>query len=904
MNTSKIILSFLFSGLFSLTVFAQTTTFTASSGDWSNASNWSNGVPTSSVDAIIGLDNSCNVDLSNAICRSLTLNGGNGNTLITIPSGKSLTVVNSASISAPTTGNRINRIYVDGSFTAASVTMSNTSNNNRDCVFEIAAGTATISGNITMNGSAQRNSITFSSSGTLQIAGTITGGTITSNSNGTVHFNHAGNQSIPGYTYHNVSISGIGTKSLSGALVVNNLTNTSSLSIGSNTLTINGSISGSGTISGSSTSSMVINATNSLNLNQSSSSTRTLQNLTFNASSGTLTIANPVEIVGTLTPTAGTILSNGNITIVSNGSVEGRIGVTGAGASVSGNVVVQKFIPSGNRRWLHIGSPIQNFTWNQLIDDILISGPGAGGFDVNGSNFPSAFIYEEDYDGDCGPNGWEFPTNVSNSVPVSRGIKIFFRGDRNPDRLNFNGPAPNAVTLDFVGVVNSGSINMPVTYTNHGVDNWDGWNFIPNPYPSPIDWNAPSGWTRNRMGNTIYVWNAAAGTYATWNGNSGTNGMSNGRIAMGQGFWVKANQGGGNPTLTMNENVKVGTATPGFFKTDEAITSTFRLRMVQDSIVFDDVVFNFDAAFDRSYQRETGDALKLVNSSINIWSVSSDNENLVINNYPTPQTTDTVVLGMTSSTGGIFTLQFSTDSIPSNILVYLIDEFRGRVIDVRKEKSWRVLINADPKSYAIGRLKLVFSNIGNTVWSASANAESALKQTRINWNSNQEVYTTKYEVQHSTDSIQFNTIHTVLLNDTLLLNPTSYSFLHLDPAYGVNYYRVARYGVKGSIEYSQVQKVQFTAAPTGSANLESEIYRIFPVPAVNELHITTFDTKQVQSIDQVNIMTISGQEVTGYTYTQNKNTITLNIYGLPAGNYIINLINRDGKVSNIKFIKK
>jgi hypothetical protein len=723
--------------------------------------------------------------------------------------------------------------------------MNNSANNNRDCELNLGGGSATVNGNIVMNGTGVRNAINFSGTATLNISGSITGGTIAAGT-GTINFNNAGAQTISAaYTYNNLIISGSGMKSLGGSEVINNLTiSASTFSIGANTLTINGALSGPGTLRGSATSSLTLNSAGTLQMDQSSASTRTLQNLTFNASGGTLTISSPLEIVGTLSPTAGTILSNGNITIVSTASSEGRIGVTGAGAAVSGNVTVQKFIPAGIRRWLHIGSPVQNFTWNQLLDDILISGPGVGGFDVNGSNYPSAFTYEENYVGDCGPNGWEYPSNVSNSVPVSRAMKIFFRGDRNPDRLSFSGPAPNAVTIDFVGAVNAGSINMPISYTNHGNDTWDGWNFIPNPYPSAIDWNSASGWTRNRVGGTIYVWNAAAGTYATWNGNSGTNGMTNGRIAMGQGFWVKANQGGGTPTLTMNENVKVGTATTGFFKNGGEPLQSFRISMIQDRLVFDDVVFNFDQSFDRAYQKETGDALKLQNSSINIWSVSSDNENLVINNYPLPQATDTILLGMTSSTGGIYTLNFSTDSIPANILVYLIDEFRGRVIDVCKEKSWRVLINADPKSYEMGRLKLVFSNAGTIQWSSLAKAEQGLMQTRVDWSSNMELYTFRYEVQHSTDSVQWNTIHLVSLNDTLLLHSTSYSFLHQNPVKGVNHYRIIRYAMKGDSIFSPVHSVYFHAEATSVHLPTAADYHLYPVPAVRELHLSLNNQKK------------------------------------------------------------
>ncbi|MBP7262308.1 MAG: hypothetical protein KBB37_13570 [Bacteroidia bacterium] len=456
MNTVKVILFVLFFTVTAAFVSAQTT-FTANTGNWNVPGNWSNGIPDANTDAIIQNGRNCTVNIANAVCRSLTISGGNSNSGLTISLGNSLAVTNATTIEAPSSGNKLKSVVVAGTFSTGSFVMNSTSNNNRDCALEISGGTATVTGNISMAGTAERNAINFTNGGTLKVAGTMSGGTIVSGT-GTVEFNSSGSQSIPAYTYNNIIISGSGTKSLSGALSVNGLNiSAGDLSIGANTLTVNGTISGSGTITGSSASSMVVTAANSLSMTQSSSLTRTLNNLTFNAA-GTLTIANPLEITGALTPTAGTISSGGNITLVSTASAEARVATAGVGASVTGNVVVQKYIPAGNgRRWLHLGAPIQNFTWSQLIDDILISGPGAGGFDVNGSNYPSAYTYEEYYTGDCGPNGWEFPTAVSNSPASNHGLKVFFRGDRNPSRLSYNGPAPNAVTLDFIGQINAGT---------------------------------------------------------------------------------------------------------------------------------------------------------------------------------------------------------------------------------------------------------------------------------------------------------------------------------------------------------------------------------------------------------------------------------------------------------------
>jgi hypothetical protein len=769
--------------------------------------------------------------------------------------------------------------------------------------FDASAGTVTVdiqSGGslITSNSSGINGSMpganttrTLSSGANYEFRGAVTGTFTTTPTANTVN---------------NLTVNNGSGLTLSQAFTVaGTLTFTSgALTLNGTTLGINGSISGTSNFVGSSTSSISVGGTGSIgsniNMSQSSSSTRTLLDFTLNRASQTITLGAALEVVGTVTVTAGTLASAGNLTLISTASGDAR--VAQSAGSITGNVTVQKYLPAGSsRRWLHMGSPINGFTWNQLIDDILISGPGAGGFDVNGSGFPSAYYYTESVAGDCGPNGWNFPANVSNSVPNNRGIKFFFRGDRDPGRLIWNNVLGMvAVTLDFTGTLNQGTQAMGITYTNNGNSSWDGWNFVPNPYPSAIDWNAASGWTKTNVSGTIYVWNAQSGTYATWNGASGTNGMTNGRISMGQGFWVKATTT--SPTLTMTEAVKVGTATSGFFKSNSGNPNTFRITMVQDSVVWDDAVFNFDNSFDRSYQRETGDALKLVNSSINLWSVSSDNENLVINNYPSPQQTDTVVLGMTSSNGGIFTLKFSTDSVPSDILIFLIDEYRNRVIDVRKEKEWKVLINADTQSYALGRLKLVFMNVSDVENLFTATTINNQLKTALTWSSTKEVYTSKYELYHSTDSIHFSRIHSIDLDETLKMDKSDYSFIHNNPLIGKNIYQINKYNNKGEVVYSDVEEVLFDDVTLSLVKPKESNWILYPVPVNSTLYLMR---ERLSSSDVVSakIYNSIGQEISIAKPVYDSGTLQFNVADLKKGNYILNIISVDGKRASLMFQK-
>ena len=82
---------------------------------------------------------------------------------------------------------------------------------------------------------------TFTGAGTLNVGGNMSGGTFTA-STGTVNYNGSGAQNVAAYTYNNLTISGGNTKTMQGAVTVNNILDLSngnlSLGSGANNLTI------------------------------------------------------------------------------------------------------------------------------------------------------------------------------------------------------------------------------------------------------------------------------------------------------------------------------------------------------------------------------------------------------------------------------------------------------------------------------------------------------------------------------------------------------------------------------------------------------------------------------------------------------------------------------------------
>jgi fibronectin-binding autotransporter adhesin len=505
-----------------------------------------------------------------------------------------------------------------------------------------------------------------------------------------------------------------------GSLIVNGVLTltTGELQINGQTLNLNGTIApaGTGTIKGAAGSSLTIGGSSGgsfgiLRMSATSPNNR-VQNFTLNrtgVSGGVETGSNGLEVTSTVTLTNGTLTTGGNLTLISSDLTNtARIAKIESTAGISGNVIVQRFIPAGTaRRYEFWGSPVSNFTLAQLFDDIHITGPGGStnGFDDNESGNPSVYTYTESVSGPSA-NGWVNPASINTAITSGAGMRIFYRGNRSQGiaLLEDNPPAPQATVLDYVGTVNTGTISLPVSCSN-GCGTNDGWNLVANPYPSPIDWNAASGWTKTNVSSSISIYNPAVNAYAAWDGAVGVNGGSR-YIPIGQSYYLKAT--GGSPALSMNEDVKVSNL-PGTQMFKQETLKYIRIRMIKDSSNIDETVIKFDAKATKDYN-EMEDASKLFNAVINISSLDG-NVPLVINNFPDIQKKDSIKLNIYANQPGSFTFHFSEFyNMPPQVAVYLKDAYTHTTIDVSESRIFNFAVTQDSLSQGRERFSLLFVN--------------------------------------------------------------------------------------------------------------------------------------------------------------------------------------------------
>jgi len=201
--------------------------------------------------------------------------------------------------------------------------------------------------NLTIGGARTTNNIVFASSGTIGVAGTFsysatyTTGSLSTN-NSTINFNGSG-QTIPAFTYNNLTNTSSGTSTLGGTVTVSgNLNNASgTLACSSYTLNIAGNFTNSGTFTA---------GTGTVNFNGTTGSGGSVQTVTSGLTFNNLTISNSnVTIPALLTVnglfktdpgTGNTLLQPVNTTITASGGLtvnSGTFSIAGTTSTLASN---------------------------------------------------------------------------------------------------------------------------------------------------------------------------------------------------------------------------------------------------------------------------------------------------------------------------------------------------------------------------------------------------------------------------------------------------------------------------------------------------------------------------------------------------------------------------------------
>lgn len=550
-------------------------------------------------------------------------------------------------------------------------------------------GVVTVSGDLNLTSSLIMNNAAAGSS--LSLNGTATGtGSLLTRTNsklvisgsgafGTLNF---GNATI-NKTLSSLSINrtGAGNIDLGTDLTITGATvlREGNLNINGNKLSFNGAItfSSTSTIGGSQTSSLSIGGSgvinNSLLLDQTSATTLAMDEIFMSRASRTLTLGNPVEIWGNITPSVGTIAAgSGNLTIKSDASNKGRIGPISGTGFFTGNPTVEVFRPALNTDWINLCTGGVNgntfASWEAVFPMACSTCPsGTGGTGITAS----VYSYDETLAAGNSANSAAYIDidsfgGYTSTMDSKKGYYVFV-GTSSP------GTVGSALTIPLTGAVNTKNSSGNITITKTGSDPVeDGWNLISNPYPSALTASAViATMGANINAASLQSYDPATGGYVMYSGSA--------TIPMGQAFFVQSVVG--SAAITPSETWKVttndNTAISKMASNSSFYFDDFLLNLTSNIVptpFFTQAYFTFGNGYTTNY--ESGDCLSFEGTYTTTPRIAAylNNKTLVRTAYPSLNGLTTIPVIVKTGYAGVYSINpVNLNKIPSGACVTLFD---------------------------------------------------------------------------------------------------------------------------------------------------------------------------------------------------------------------------------------
>ena len=640
------------------------------------------------------------------------------------------------------------------------------------------------------------------------------------------------------------------------------------------------------------------------------------QNVVFSGT-GTTSITSTASVAKNMDVVSSVVINtNNNLTLLSGPTGTAQIGPLTNGADVVGDVCWLRYIPGGpsNRRWRFLSNPVLNVTFRWWQNDIFITGPGTGGvpcawnttsttsmsqnsngFDQNQSLVNSCFTWNET------SNSWQTIPSAFNTINPLKAYRTFVRGDRNIEGclLMTNMPdSVSGVTLHSCGPIVKYTQTAPLTYTP-GIGN--GWNYVSNPYPCSVDW-WNSSWVASRSSSivpTLYIWVPEKNQYATWSPLAGgINGGTN-IIGTGQSFFIKTNAA---TNLVFEETYKVDSGQIGFFGKTGTNTVSNNLKMkLTSNTTADEALVYINSNASLNYE-ETYDAYKMGFTTGSIASSTKLNASkLVFNAIGIVRTMDTINLNTyLASASTNYTLDFSgANTFDPQYLILLRDKYLSVITNLMVNRVYTFSTNSSVSgSFDQNRFELIILNSSALpVTLSDFNAEKQTdKSVLVKWSTASESNNSHFIVEHSLDAVNFKPLEVVkgAGNSNSLKN---YSYSHMNPSVGMNYYRLTQVDFNNNKHESFIVAVNFTEEKPGTVSL-------FPVPVSNTLNVN-FNNSDYSGNVVVKIYDIVGREMMTQQISVNSNNPVygIDVSTLNSGSYIISISSNKSQEQKIKFVK-
>ena len=642
-----------------------------------------------------------------------------------------------------------------------------------------------------------------------------------------------------------------------------------------------------------------------------------IKNLTTNNAAG-VTLNGALRLTGVLTPSAGILETNGNLTLTSSATSTANVATMPSGASVRGNVKVERFLQGGAinkyRTYRMLSSPVydnsasfinsnvegnRSAKFSQLIDDIIVSNPNAatGGFDVTHNNQASAWTYA---------SGFSTISNINTAVNAGKGMYVFFRGNRDnfTEKTNLPFANPENTVIDFDGVLNQQDITVSLP---------NGTSFLGNPYASTIDWDSTNwGTDKVNVGNGVWIWRPDTKSYATYSGGIGVNGGSR-YIASGQSFFVRT-AAAGTGSIKFKESIKASTqqspillmSTPtqsrinfsdGMGIGDEALNappSLLRISMKPLATYGEDeTVVVFKPGSSAEFSEE--DALHIDGEVVNIATLVGTKK-LAINFHSPLEQSTTIQLHVNAAATGSYLFRFNLDEYHDYHSLVLRDHYLNQDIPVTSGLIYSFDVDKN-KTASFGANRFSLSTNTPAVLPISLTHFTANKQNNgvlLSWKTMSETNVKDFQIHKAGDDGSY-----VKLGEVAAKGSGEYTFFDSQPYVGLNYYKLMLTDLNGSENEAGVLSVLYALNGT-------KALKIYPNPVGERFTIKLANLPVGQFT--VELLDVAGHRLMSIDTSEKQlaQGYGIDVNHLNAGVFFVKVTSRgSGKIINIeKVIKK
>jgi hypothetical protein len=677
--------------------------------------------------------------------NTLTLSGTattltNGGTITT-----SATTAFTDSRTTKTFGGTVNYGLATGGQTIASgsystLTLSNTSGTNT------ANGAITVANAFTIPASTTLDMSTFgitcsstlTNSGTLKTSSTANPpfSTTSTSVGGTVQLAvSTGGQSIPSFTYNNLTLSNSsGNQTLNGDIKIQGtltITSGGKLKLNGYSIRAVNAFSGTGQITGGSASRMNITGSSAGTFYMDQTTPLTTNRLKYLglAVSATATLGNTVAIYGDSSYSGNVDLKTSSVltsnTIGTNAALlqlkynvaseyHAVLGMNGG--SLLGEAMVEDYFYSGSRTYRQVGHALDSaMSLNQITDDFDLFGSISNGSSGRGSGKNkdglyaatstaknSVFTYKEDVA--SGSKWVPFTTSTSNStIATGMGIMFVMRPTGSGESGNYN-----AQIMDYEGAINQRRRAVSVL-KNTGTGTY-GYNLLANPYAAYLDFDkfidtnsailADVGFYKYNKSTKNYTTHSKSGSL--WFKSSTAFTVNSANVDPGDAFWIRVKSAG---TVYMNPKMTAYSKATDVSKENKLEIDTtaysmlgIKMKSQADTTLGDEVsILSASWGGDMSYKQ--GDMANMNGTCIDLSVVSSDKESLAFKTLSITQSW-LIPLNVQACAIGSYSFDFAIDANkPGYEAEYeLLDKYLNKSMKIVSGSKLTFEVNADAAS--------------------------------------------------------------------------------------------------------------------------------------------------------------------------------------------------------------